>query len=259
MKLCFQCFECATETPKPSLNFAFLDILNDGLYKFTCTKGHKTVTALQEQKFEILYEIGANAILDGYYREAISSFSASLERFYEFYVKIIWLSRNIAEETIEENWNKITQQSERQLGAFICLYLIETGRPPITLSNKWRKFRNDVIHKGLIPKKEEAIEYGQEVLDLILPVLNDLKNNNEEEVQKIVFQHLRRIHSKGPVGTKKSTLSYTTIVSISAGKSGAKKLEDELRRLAFERELFGGIEKKATGRTSDKTKKHETQ
>lgn len=97
------------------------------------------------------------------------------------------------------------------------------------------------------------------MLDLILPVLNDLKNNNEEEVQKIVFQHLRRIHSKGPVGTKKSTLSYTTIVSISAGKSGAKKLEDELRRLAFERELFGGIEKKATGRTSDKTKKHETQ
>ena len=259
MKLFFHCLECAQKTPKPSLNFAFIDIRNDGLYEFACPKGHKSVTILQEQKFEILFQIGAHAILDGYYREAVSSFSASLERFYEFCVKVIWLSRNIGEETIEETWKKISQQSERQIGAFICLYLIETGHTPRTLSNKWREFRNKVIHKGLIPEKKEAIEYGQKVLDLILPVLNDLKNNHEKEVQNMVFQHVRRISSKAPIGTKKGTLSYTTIVSISAGKSGAKKLEDELRRLAFERNLFVGIEKKAADRNSAKTKRNQTQ
>ena len=259
MKLFFHCLECAKKHPKTALNVAFIDIRNDGLYEFACPKGHKSVTILQEQKFEILFEIGANAILDGYYREAVSSFSASLERFYEFYVKVIWLSRNIAEETIEETWKKISQQSERQLGAFICLDLIETGHPPTILSDNWRKFRNNVIHKGLIPEKKEAIEYGQEVLDLILPMLNDLKSNHKEDVQKMVSKHVRRISSKAPVGTKKSTMSYTTIISISAGKSGAKKLKDELDRVAFERKLFGGIENKAAERTSAKTKKHEPQ
>ncbi len=259
MKLFFHCLECAQKTPEPSLNFAFIDIRNDGLYEFVCPKGHKSVNILQEQKFEILFEIGAHAILDGYYREAVSSFSASLERFYEFCVKVILLSRNIEEDTIEETWKKISQQSERQLGAFICLYLIETGHSPKILSNKWREFRNNVIHKGMIPQKEEAIEYGQEVLDLILPVLNYLQSKHKEEVQKMVSNHVRRVISQAPVGTKKSTLSYTTIVSISVGKSGAKKLEDELDRLAFERKLFDGLKKKVADRTSAKTKKYEKQ
>ena len=238
MKLFFHCLECAKKIPKPLLNSAFIDIRDDGLYEFTCIKGHKSVIFLQEQKFEILFEIGANAILDGYYREAVSSFLASLERFYEFYVKVICLSRDIGEDTIEETWKKVSQQSERQLGAFICLYLIEMGHPPTILSNKWSKFRNNVIHKGLIPEKKKAIEYGQEVLDLILPVLSGLKNNNKEEVQKMVFQHLKRIHSGASGGTKASTMSYNTIVSVSAGVSGAKKLEDELFRLDFERRLL---------------------
>jgi len=150
MKLLIACKECAIESP-PSLNPAFLDIRNDGLYEFTCTKGHKSVLAVQEQKFEILYEIGANAILDGYYREAVSSFSASLERFYEFYVKVICLVRDIAEVSIEETWEKVSQQSQRQLGAFICSYLIEKKCPPKILSNKWQKFRNNVILLGTDP------------------------------------------------------------------------------------------------------------
>jgi len=237
MKLFFCCLKCVQETP-PLLNSAFIDIRNDGLYEFTCTKGHKLVCFLQEQKFEILFEIGAHAILDGYYREAVSSFSASLERFYEFYIKVICLSRNIGEDIIEEAWKEVSQQSERQLGAFICLYLIEKGHPPTILGNKWRKFRNNVIHKGLIPEKKKAVEYGQEELDLILPVLNDLQNNHEEEIQKMVSQHLRRIHSRAPEGIEAGTLCENTIVSVSAGVSGAKKLEDELSQLALKRRLF---------------------
>ena len=32
--------------------------------------GMRQSTVLQQQKFEVLFEIGAHAILDGYYREA---------------------------------------------------------------------------------------------------------------------------------------------------------------------------------------------
>jgi len=243
MRLFFHCLECAAGAPKPSLNFAFLDIRNDGLYEFTCPKGHKIVNALQEQKFEILFEIGAHAVLDGYYREAVSSFSASLERFYEFYVKVICLSRGIDDSQIQNAWNGISRQSERQLGAFIYVFLVETGQTPQILSNREREFRNKVIHKGRIPEMNEAIEYGQKVLDLILQVLNDLKQSHEEEVHKMVSQHVERIVAKAPKGTQISTLSHITIVSISAEATGAKKLQDELDRLTFERKLFGDIEK----------------
>jgi len=44
-----------------------------------------------------------------------------------------------------------------------------------------------------IPEREKAIEYGQKVLALILPQLNNLKANHKEEVQKMVPQHVRRI------------------------------------------------------------------
>lgn len=247
MKLSFHCMECATETPKPSVNFAVIDIRNDGLYEFTCPKGHKSVTILQEQKFEILFEIGAHAILDGYYREAVSSFATSLERFRAFYAKVICLSRGIEDEQIEIAWKQVSQQSERQLGTFLCSYLIETGCPPTLLSNKWRRFRNNVIHKGLIPEKKEAVEYGQQVLDLILPVLYELKDNHTEVLFKTVAQYLTRIIARAPKETKKITMSRSTIVSISEAKSRAKKLEDELGRLAFERDLFFQWDSKGNG------------
>jgi hypothetical protein len=39
----------------------------------------------------VLFDIGANAVVDGYYREAITSFSASLERFYEYFLGALLL------------------------------------------------------------------------------------------------------------------------------------------------------------------------
>lgn len=54
-----------------------------------CSHGHKTTTIVQNPKYEILFDIGANAIVDGYYREAVSSFTSSLERFYEYSIKIL--------------------------------------------------------------------------------------------------------------------------------------------------------------------------
>jgi len=58
------------------------DELNDeNLYEFVCPKGHRSLTQLQEQKFEILFDIASLALIDGYTKEAVSSYSSSLERF----------------------------------------------------------------------------------------------------------------------------------------------------------------------------------
>lgn len=68
----------------------------------------------------MLSQIGANAIIDGYYREAVSSFSASLERFYEFSVHVLMRHFGKNSQQFKSAWRPISNQSERQLGAFVA-------------------------------------------------------------------------------------------------------------------------------------------
>jgi hypothetical protein len=53
-------------------------------------------------KFEVLFDLAANAIVDGYYREAIASFAASLERFFEFFVHVACLKQGVEEDVFEK-------------------------------------------------------------------------------------------------------------------------------------------------------------
>jgi hypothetical protein len=47
------------------------ELKDENLYSLTCNHGHNTNLLLQNPKYEILFEIGTQAIADGYYREAI--------------------------------------------------------------------------------------------------------------------------------------------------------------------------------------------
>ncbi|WP_157371841.1 hypothetical protein [Vibrio sp. MEBiC08052] len=42
-------------------------------------------------------------------------------------------------------------------------------------------FRNNVIHKGKIPSKDEAIKYGQNVMDIIRPMLIFMKDKKRRK------------------------------------------------------------------------------
>ena len=77
---------------RPEMRGDYLvEVNDDNFYRIECQKGHVTFTYQQQQKFELLFDFGAMALLDGYTREAVASMSAALERFYEFYVLIICL------------------------------------------------------------------------------------------------------------------------------------------------------------------------
>src|SRR3989337_476368 len=141
MKLVIPCMKCHFPDSEEisdrhvlvQIPVQIVDIRDDGLYEITCQNGHTTITALQEQKFEVLFDIGAHAIFDGYYREAVSSFISSLERFYEFYIKVISREQNVSPEEFNQCWKMVARHSERQLGAFICLYLFENKKSPNVL------------------------------------------------------------------------------------------------------------------------------
>jgi hypothetical protein len=68
-----------------SLPLRFVELTEERVVAFTCDAGRENVFTLQKQKFEILFEMGAMALLDGYYREAGASVAVALERFFEFY------------------------------------------------------------------------------------------------------------------------------------------------------------------------------
>lgn len=158
----------------------FEPVNNTGIYDVTCVKGHRTKVIIDHIDFEILFEYGLNAIADGYFREAVSSITSAMERYFEFFTKVVLFSSNNSFDTIDSLWKKMSSQSERQLGSYIGLYLLIFNEEPILLSNSETAFRNSVIHKGYIPTREESIAYGNSILNLIGASLIKLKTNFPE-------------------------------------------------------------------------------
>ncbi|RSO00961.1 hypothetical protein [Acinetobacter pittii] len=233
MKLPVSCAQCMSESIENSFILGKVEFNDDGRYEVHCPKGHTSITVLQQQKFEVLFEIGAYAILDGYYREAVSSFTSALERFYEYYIRLICYTKSINLEEMENTWKIVTNQSERQLGAFIFMHLLETGTKPNLLTNNQISFRNAVIHKGKIPTKEEAIAYGQAILDLVRPQIKRLKGEYGEAMGWLTHLHVIKSRKSSDNHLSISTLSIPTILTLLSIEHphNEQKLEDSISQL----------------------------
>jgi hypothetical protein len=231
MKLPITCFQCSKENPGDSYFFGPVEFRDNGRYEIICPNGHSTITLLQQQKFELLFDIGAYAIVDGYYREAVSSFTSSLERFYEFFIKVVCIAKDIEWGIISEAWKEVSNQSERQLGAFIFMYLQEFGKKPHMLSNNKVKFRNEVVHKGNIPNREQAHQYGQAVLDVVRPILSILKEDYGEAVRTATHHHLSNIRTQSDDGIIVSTTCLPTIISLTCDDQ--RTLEEGISQLRY--------------------------
>lgn len=76
----------------------------------------------------------------------------------------------------------MSPQSERQFGAFLMAYLLEAKRAPALLPKRLTKLRNAVIHKGKFPNRDEAICFGQGVVDCAIPILELLRSETYAEI-----------------------------------------------------------------------------
>lgn len=187
------CPKCALEAStkmKESLDIEVpvpvSQLADDGRYEVRCDLGHESIVILDNVKFELLFEMGLNAIFDGYPREAVSSFTSSLERFYEFYWRVSMHYTGVPVTEIDEAWKPMSKMSERQLGAFITASMVLTGSKPRLLNpNKQVPFRNSVIHNGYVPTKAEAIDFGNTVMDLIHEGLDQLRELGSESLVEI--------------------------------------------------------------------------
>jgi|GEM_PF-1023575 hypothetical protein len=189
------CFDCITEqikkgipntNPSEPIMVPYEAVNNTGVYTVRCNKGHSSKTVIDNIDFEILFEYGINAIADGYYREAVSSITSSMERYFEFFIKTILYASNNEFPMIDKIWKNISSHSERQLGAYIIVYSQCFGEEPNLLNaNKEVPFRNSVVHKGYIPTREEAITYGNQVMQIIEKSLIKLKQKFPDQTFKV--------------------------------------------------------------------------
>ncbi len=155
------------------------------LYSVTCKQGHKFTYIYPEERFELLFKSGVQAYFDGYYREAVSSIAASVERLYEFAIKVICHASELDSGEFGNAWSVVSKQSERQYGAFVFLFFYATKKTPPKLSNGKIEFRNNVIHKGDFPTQSKSLDYMSDSLDLIYKILVALKAIYPDSMRKV--------------------------------------------------------------------------
>ncbi len=187
MKITTRCINCdETRHPWDKPSPKGVKIPENGIIDTICQCGHRNIFVIQQTKFELLSEMAVRAISDEYYRDAVASFTASLERLYEFFIEAVCRRRNIEFSEFANSWKEMANQSERQLGAFIASHLIDTGQKPEILNNKSVKFRNDVIHKGKFPDRIETINFAKLVTNCANPILKILKSNEYSDIINIM-------------------------------------------------------------------------
>ncbi len=253
MRIWIPCNECMKPGGNPQHAFSSVELRDDGLYETICPSGHAGVVALQHQKFEILFHQAILALLDGYPREAISGVASALERFNEFYVRVICAKHGIEAKLVDEIWGRIENQSERQFGAYLFVALldrreavpasVDEERPEFegvargkTLS--WRGFRNAVIHKGHIPSSGEAMAYCSLVFDHIGQLMQHLKRNEAAHVNFVTVQQLKAsIDHQANKQLRTATMSIATVLSLTRN-SHPESLAEAMKHLAVYRHLI---------------------
>ena len=160
--------------------------------EFTCEKGHLTRLILSFELYELLFQQATYCIMDDYYREAISIYNTALKRFIEYAIEVMMLS-NAPDIDFNKLWKEVSNQSERQLGAFYFLYSLHFNELPCFLDKTKVTLRNQVVHKGKLATKEEALDFVQYVFGYIKSILHKLKEKHLDKLGELNSLRLFRL------------------------------------------------------------------
>lgn len=223
MKIMQTCLACGRDAGFEDASvietFMWVEMNDEGVYEVECAMGHKFTTVMQTEPFELLFESGLMAFLDGYRRESIASLAASQERFHEYCCRVLTLAAGIPPDAWTNAWSLVSHASERQFGAFAFLFLRAFGRVPVLKAKDdgWRTFRNKVIHKGVLPRPQEVVEYARYLYDYMTGIIADLRERHPEAIQNATTEHLWSKMVKAHCAqtrTPPGTTSLMTVVSL---------------------------------------------
>lgn len=241
MKTLVICKYCSIEG---KVNYQELEVETSGIYEFRCDKGHENISVLQLHQFQILYDLGIYALLDGYTREAVTSFAVSLERFYEYCIDCFLYG--LPEDIQKATRKYVSSQSERQLGAFYYLYLSKINDVPERVKDDWVKFRNRIVHKGEIPKYEKALEYANYIYHYINDTLEALYSKFTDSERFFTFMEKRRKeilekHPKHQDAHDPSTFGGITFIEIFPHDDKGPDRSEFIRSFDEKFEIYKGM------------------
>jgi len=99
----------------PSIEQRDVIITNQITYEYTCSKGHPCFCVLQIERFEMLYKLAIHEFLENNFRACVINCAAALERFYEFFLKVVFHHNGYSSEKFyEEIWLSIKDRRHRQ-------------------------------------------------------------------------------------------------------------------------------------------------
>jgi len=183
-----------------------------GYIEVKCPNGHSTTVVYDDRKFELLFQSACHTLNDGYEREAVSSFAASLERLYEFYIRVSCRRTDISEDVLGKTWKLMSRQSERQFGCFLMQYAMHAGET-FKFDQKQIEFRNKVIHQGYIPNHDEVLLYGREAWRIKIKLYRQLERDFPEELNLEIKREIEEIKSKVP-GQKPPLVFKAMVVNV---------------------------------------------
>jgi hypothetical protein len=236
MKLLATCSTCLQQSGSAKNERIPIDLTDDGVLSGHCPIGHDFSMCIQGKKFELLLDVAVATFCDGYGRESVGTATSAYERFLEFYIEVIAAKKGISAENYFAMWKHISNQSERQFGAFLALFTNETGTPPIVLEPKYVELRNRVIHKGYIPTEKEAYEYLERIFDFIAPILSRVKETMYEAMMLVVRRELFQRHASArtsqanPIATVAMSTVFSTAHALSADKKNFATALENFRR-----------------------------
>lgn len=236
MQIHLTCMRCTFEFAPHSGGFHAPILSDNRCYDFTCPRGHRCRIIVQQPRFEILFELSLNAIIDGYYREAVSSASASAERTYEIFSRLLFLQSARNKDDFNTAWRIVRKFSERQVGFFVCLWAEHMNELPELPTNSMVELRNSVIHQGRFPTRDEAVSYLEKQFQQIEANLKKLESLIPRDQMAWDHEFFETAFSQiGDVAN--TTLSISTIFN--ASRNGeVRSVEEYLENVRKMRVIF---------------------
>ena len=185
----------SSQESSPESHYFPLESQNEGVFWIEEPQGIVRALLVPQPRFVLLHDLGVAAFLDGYHREAVITLAASIERFYEFYIHVASSHLGIDPGPLAETWEKTAKQSERQLGAFLFLYLAVTKQVCDLPIPMLARLRNKVVHNGYFPTQAETISYSFQVTWWISKLYTDALTvfKNEIVLYQMSLQNLSRL------------------------------------------------------------------
>jgi len=196
----------------PSPVFLDLRANGDGSYRSECSRGHQQIVALRQQKFEILFELAAYAIRDGHYRQSVSSCTASLEDFHEFFLRAMAYESGITKERFDAAWKLLGISPQNRQEAYLLNYRNFCSRPPVLLSHQHNDWKDSVMKKGKMPRREECVTFGQAVLQILRTAVGDARDAFPNGVKQVVQEYVAAAQQHA--STSEAPWSIRTIVNL---------------------------------------------